>query len=51
LRRGRPDDVPEDVFAEIRSKCAADWPEDYNMRRYCEEQQFASYRELQGGSE
>ncbi len=46
LKRGRPDDIPEEVFAGIRSKCAADWPEDYNMRLYCEEQQLNSYRDL-----
>ncbi len=48
LKRGRPDDIPEEVFAEIRRKCAADWPEDYNMRQYCEQQQYKAYRELEG---
>ena len=47
LKRGRPDDIPEEVFAGIRSKCAADWPEDYNMRLYCEKQQLDSYRDLE----
>lgn len=47
LEQGRPDDIPEEVFAGIRSKCANEWPEDYNMRRYCEQQQFNSYRELE----
>jgi hypothetical protein len=46
LKRGRPDDIPQGVFAGIRSKCAADWPEDYNMRLYCEKQQIDSYRDL-----
>lgn len=48
LKQGRPDDIPEDVFARIRSKCATEWPDDYNMRQYCEKQQFDSYRELEG---
>ncbi len=51
LEQGRPDDIPEEVFAGIRNKCAVEWPEDYNMRRYCEKQQLDSYRELEGGSE
>ena len=38
LKQGRPDDIPEEVFDGIRNKCAVDWPEDYNMRRYCEQQ-------------
>jgi hypothetical protein len=51
LKQGRPQDIPEEVFAEVRSKCAAEWPEDYGMRQYCEKQQFDSYRELERGSE
>ncbi len=51
LEQGRPDDIPEEVFAGIRNNCAVEWPEDFNMRRYCEKQQFDSYRELEGGSE
>lgn len=47
LKQGRPDDIPEEVFAGIRSKCAAEWPEDYNMRLYCEGQQLESYRDLE----
>ena len=43
-------DIPEEVFASIRSKCAMEWPEDYSMRQYCEKQQFDSYRELERGS-
>jgi hypothetical protein len=50
LKRGRPQDIPEEVFASIRSKCAVEWPEDYSMRQYCEKQQFDSYRELERGS-
>jgi hypothetical protein len=51
LKQGRPDDIPEDVFARIRGKCAVEWPEDYSMRQYCERQQFDSYRELERESE
>ncbi len=51
LKQGRPEDIPEGVFAGIRNKCADEWPEDFNMRRYCEKQQFDSYRELEGGFE
>jgi hypothetical protein len=47
LKRGRPEDIPEEVFAGVRSRCAAEWPEDYGMRQYCEKQQFDSYRELE----
>ncbi len=47
LKQGRPNDIPEQVFAEVRSKCAAEWPDDYNMRQYCEKQQFDAYRELE----
>ena len=34
------------VFALIRSKCANEWPDDYQMRNYCEEQQLKAIREL-----
>jgi TIR domain len=47
LKQGRPQDIPEEVFAGIRNKCALEWPNDYAMRRYCEQQQFDSYRELE----
>lgn len=46
LRRGRPEDVPEDVFSGVRRKCAAEWPDNYAMRVYCEEQQLAGYRQV-----
>lgn len=51
LKRGRPNDIPEEVFAGIRSKCAAEWPDDYHMRQYCEKQQCDAYRELERESE
>lgn len=47
LSRGRPADIPEDVFRLVRRKCATEWPDDYSMRVYTEEQQFLAYRKLQ----
>jgi hypothetical protein len=47
LRRGRPADIPQDVFRTIRQKCAAQWPQDVSMRHYCEEEQFKAYRKIQ----
>ncbi len=49
LRRGRPADIPENIFELIRSKCAKEWPDDFGMRQYCEEEQIRSYRKLQEG--
>lgn len=46
LRRGRPADVPDDVFRRIRAKCAREWAGDFSMRQYCEEEQFKAYRNL-----
>lgn len=46
LRRGRPADVPEDVFRRIRVKCAKEWPDDFTMRQHCQEEQFKAYRKL-----
>jgi hypothetical protein len=46
LRRGRPADVPEDVFQCIRTKCGREWSNDFSMRQYCEEEQFKAYRNL-----
>lgn len=31
----------------IGSKCAGEWPDDFSMRNYCEEQQLKALRELQ----
>ena len=46
LRRGRPRDIPENVFRGIRRRCAAEWSDDYAMRMYCEEQQIEGYRKI-----
>lgn len=49
LKRGRPSDVPEEVFRRIRRKCAGEWSVDFTMRQYCEEEQIKAYRKLHGG--
>lgn len=51
LKRGCPPDVPADVFAEVRARCAEEWPDDYSMRAYSEQRQFDAYRELERDSE
>ncbi len=33
-------------FAETKEFCANKWPEDYQMRRYCEDQQLSAKKEL-----
>ncbi len=48
LKRGRPSDIPEDVFRRIRQKCAGEWLTDFGMRQYCEEEQVKAYRKLHG---
>jgi hypothetical protein len=47
LRRGRPADIPDEIFRTIRTKCAAQWPKDFSLRHYCEEEQFKAYRKIQ----
>ena len=51
LKRGRPGDIPNDVFASVRDNCAREWPDDYSMRVYCEQQQFKAFRELEHDNE
>lgn len=46
LNKGRPTDVPEEVFRRIRRRCASEWPFDYAMRRYCEQQQLSAFRRV-----
>jgi hypothetical protein len=45
-------DVPTDAAAAsvIRAKCAEDWPDDFRMRAYCQEQQDEGLRALRGRS-
>ena len=42
------DEPPSDASAAsmIRSKCANEWPDDYKMRKYCEDQQYKGLRAL-----
>jgi len=44
--------VPLDAEAAsiIRSKCAAEWPDDFKMRKYCEDQQYEGLRALRARS-
>ena len=46
LQRGRPSDIPGDVFSSVRQKCATKWTGDYRMMEYCERKQYEAYREL-----
>jgi hypothetical protein len=48
LRQQSRDDVPSEVFQQIRAKAAMDWPEDFEMRLYVENQQFEAYHKLKG---
>jgi hypothetical protein len=55
---GSPDStLPSDgAVATIRTKCAADWPDDFRMRAHCQEQQDAAFatlrrRAMSGSSE
>lgn len=47
---GCPPDIPPEAFLTIRKKCETEWPEDFQMRRYCETKQFEAYRQLYGSS-
>jgi hypothetical protein len=38
------------AFRIIRGKCAEEWPRDFNMRAYCETQQFDGFRALNASS-
>jgi hypothetical protein len=42
-------DIPSAVLQQIRRKCAREWPDDYNMRHYCEQQQLTAYRQMEKG--
>jgi hypothetical protein len=45
LNAAPPSDIPADNLSLIRRKCSEKWPDDYEMRAYCQDQQFAGYRE------
>ena len=46
LKKGKPQDIPAEVFGTIRSKCESKWGNDYRMRRYCEKKQMSAWRTL-----
>jgi hypothetical protein len=41
-----PTGVTEKEFATLRTKCAQEWSDDYQMRNYCEEKQIEALRKL-----
>jgi len=45
---GRPLDIPQDIFAAVRVRCAKRYPDDYTMRVGCENNQFTAVRILRG---
>lgn len=45
LKDGRPADIPEDVFHKIRRQSAEQWPSQFSMRLFTE-QEFKSFRKL-----
>jgi hypothetical protein len=45
---GRPDDIPQDVFAIVRKTCAERYKVDFDIREYCERQNFKAIRSLRG---
>jgi hypothetical protein len=46
LKQGKPKNIPEDIFAQIRRKAALDWPTDFVMRSYAENEQISAYMQL-----
>ena len=50
LKQGAPEDIPKDIFMQIRIKCASEWPTDFQMRLNCEETQFETHRKLKSSN-
>jgi hypothetical protein len=48
IPKTKPHNIPDDVAAEVRRACADEWRGNYEMRLYCEQEQFKAYRELRG---
>jgi hypothetical protein len=46
LAMGKPADISQENFASARRRCAAEWPNDFSMRAYCEQKQYVGIREL-----
>lgn len=42
--------VASKISGEVGAKCAKDWPDDFRMRRYCEDQQQSAIAALNGRS-
>jgi len=38
--------IPHAIFFAVRAKCGNDWPGDYQMQLFCENQQFEAYTKL-----
>ena len=47
---GRPADIPQELFAQVRTACAYRWQDDFEMRLWCEKKQFEAIRKLTGTS-
>lgn len=47
LRSGVPNDIPPEIFNQIRDRAQLEWPTDFRMRLYAERQQLQAYRDLQ----
>jgi hypothetical protein len=46
LLTGAPARAQEDVVAETKANCAAEWPGDYAMQRYCLTRHFEATEEI-----
>lgn len=52
-QRVRSNDAPPsdaDASGVIRQKCSGDWPDDFRMRKFCEDQQYKALRTLRNRS-
>jgi hypothetical protein len=38
--------LPKDMVTEIKQHCATEWPADFEMRVYCEDNQYVALRKL-----
>ena len=46
LSKGKPDDVPEDVYNNIVEAANKKWPEDFTMKLFSRDEQIKAYRDL-----
>jgi uncharacterized protein YdbL (DUF1318 family) len=42
----KPPEMPDDIYTKIRNKCERDWPDDFQMQKYCVEKQVESWQFL-----